>query len=123
MGERGNVVEYHGCDFFPERWFDAVIVLRADTTFLYDRLQKRCACIYLASVVYMWSICWCRGYSGQKLTDNVQCEIFQTILEEARESYRPDIVHELPSNTTEDFEQNVDTICTLVSEWCQTHSQ
>lgn len=41
MGERGNIVEYHSCEFFPERWFDAVIVLRADTTLLYDRLQKR----------------------------------------------------------------------------------
>lgn len=41
MGEKGNIVEYHGCDFFPERWFDAVVVLRTDNTILYDRLQKR----------------------------------------------------------------------------------
>ena len=44
MGEKRNVVEYHGCDFFPERWFDAVIVLRTDNTLLYDRLLKRCEC-------------------------------------------------------------------------------
>ena len=37
----GNIVEYHGCDFFPERWFDAVFVLRTDNTILYDRLQLR----------------------------------------------------------------------------------
>ena len=66
--------------------------------------------------------CHCRGYSGQKLTDNVQCEIFQTILEEARESYGLDIIHELPSNIPEDLEQNVDTICTIVSEWNKVHT-
>ena len=37
----GVVLEYHGCDFFPERWFDAVFVLRTDNTILYDRLQQR----------------------------------------------------------------------------------
>ena len=62
-----------------------------------------------------------RGYSGQKLTDNVQCEIFQTILEEARDNYSHDIIHELPSNTPENLEQNVDTICSLVSEWSLAH--
>ena len=41
MSEGGNILEYHGCDFFPERWFDAVFVLRTDNTLLYDRLQQR----------------------------------------------------------------------------------
>ena len=26
MCEGGNIVDYHGCDFFPERWFDIVFV-------------------------------------------------------------------------------------------------
>ena len=60
-----------------------------------------------------------RGYTGQKLADNIQCEIFQTILEEARESYDHDIVHELPSNVPEDMEQNVDSIVQLVTQWTQ----
>ena len=34
MQEGGVMVEYHGCDFFPERWFDAVFVLRTDNTIL-----------------------------------------------------------------------------------------
>lgn len=42
MSEGGNIVEYHGCDFFPERWFNLVIVLRTNNTILYDRLLKRC---------------------------------------------------------------------------------
>uniref|UniRef100_A0A1X7SZ72 Adenylate kinase isoenzyme 6 homolog n=1 Tax=Amphimedon queenslandica TaxID=400682 RepID=A0A1X7SZ72_AMPQE len=37
----GCIVEYHGCDFFPERWFDAIFVLRTDNALLYDRLMKR----------------------------------------------------------------------------------
>ena len=41
MTEGGNVVDYHGSDMFPERWFDAVFVLRTDNTILYDRLVKR----------------------------------------------------------------------------------
>ena len=41
MSRGGNVVDYHGCDFFPERWFDIVFVLRTDNSVLYDRLEKR----------------------------------------------------------------------------------
>jgi len=59
----------------------------------------------------------CRGYTGKKLEDNVQCEIFQTILEEAQGAYKPDIVHELPSNTPDDMEENLDKITAWVEEW------
>lgn len=41
MVEGGKIVDYHGCDFFPERWFDVVFVLRTNNTLLYDRLEKR----------------------------------------------------------------------------------
>ena len=41
MGQGGKIVDYHSCDFFPERWFDIVFVLRTDNTFLYDRLANR----------------------------------------------------------------------------------
>ncbi|KAJ8554477.1 hypothetical protein K7X08_025155 [Anisodus acutangulus] len=34
----GNIVDHHGCDFFPERWFDRVVVLQTDNTVLYDKL-------------------------------------------------------------------------------------
>lgn len=58
-----------------------------------------------------------RGYSGKKLSDNVQCEIFQTILEEALENYAHNIVHELGSNLPEDLERNVDAVYQFVSQW------
>ncbi|EDO32501.1 predicted protein [Nematostella vectensis] len=95
---RIHVVNYHGCEFFPERWFDIVFVLRTNNTILFDRLQQR-------------------GYTGKKLTSNVECEIFQTILEEARDSYNPEIVHELESNAPEDLEQNLEQIQAWVMQW------
>ena len=32
---------YHGCDFVPDEWLDAVVVLRTDNTLLFDRLTAR----------------------------------------------------------------------------------
>ncbi|XP_077144407.1 adenylate kinase isoenzyme 6 [Ranitomeya variabilis] len=98
MSDGGIIVDYHGCDFFPERWFQIVFVLRTDNSLLYDRLESR-------------------GYKQKKLQDNVQCEIFQTIYEEAVESYRQDIVHQLSSNTPEDLEQNLEQICQWIQQW------
>lgn len=102
MKEGGNLVDYHGCDFFPERWFDIVFVLRTDNATLYERLEKR-------------------GYSATKIQENVQCEIFQTILDEARESYRPEIVFELASNTPDDMDRNLEEIKSWVNQWKAEH--
>ena len=41
MSSGGIIVEYHGCDFFPERWFDIVFVLRTNNTTLYERLEQK----------------------------------------------------------------------------------
>lgn len=41
MGEGGCIVDHHTCDFFPERWFDLVVVLQTDNSVLYSRLEKR----------------------------------------------------------------------------------
>ncbi|XP_028134809.1 adenylate kinase isoenzyme 6 [Diabrotica virgifera virgifera] len=98
MCKGGNIVDYHSCEFFPERWFDVVFVLRAENTVLYDRLITR-------------------GYTGKKLEDNVQCEIFQTILEEAKASYKEEIVHELYSRTTEELQDNINRICVWLQMW------
>jgi len=98
MSAGGNIVDYHSCEFFPERWFDIVFVLRTDNTTLYDRLTSR-------------------GYSGKKLEDNVECEIFQIILEEAQKSYREEIVHELQSTTDEQMQQNLTQICAWLQNW------
>ncbi len=45
LGEGGVLLEHHSVDFFPERWFDLVLVLRTDNTVLFDRLTKRCVVV------------------------------------------------------------------------------
>ena len=42
MTAGGVVLEFHSVDFFPERWFDLVLVLRTNNTVLFDRLTARC---------------------------------------------------------------------------------
>ena len=94
----GALVDHHVTDFFPERFFDVIFVLRADNATLHDRLTAR-------------------GYKDKKLEDNLQCEIFQTVLDEARESYAPEIVHELRGDSTEELESNVARIRQWVDAW------
>lgn len=94
----GNIVDYHGCDFFPERWFDSVVVLQTDNSILHDRLTSR-------------------GYMGSKLTNNIECEIFQVLLEEAKSSYAEDIVVAVRSDSVEDISRNVTTLTDWVNNW------
>ncbi|GMS82785.1 hypothetical protein PENTCL1PPCAC_4960, partial [Pristionchus entomophagus] len=92
----GVVVDFHGCDFFPQRWFDIVVVLRCNNTKLYDRMVAR-------------------GYPPEKIRENVQCEIFNSIVEEAMESYDEEIVLEVPSETIEQMNENVDKVCNFIN--------
>jgi len=94
----GVVVDYHGCDLFPERWFDLVVVLTCDNAVLYDRLQAR-------------------GYSDKKIRGNVECEIFQTLVEEARDSYEESIVKVCASDTIDDMEENEKAIVEFIGAW------
>ncbi|KAL1208598.1 Adenylate kinase isoenzyme 6 -like protein [Cardamine amara subsp. amara] len=94
----GNIVDYHGCDFFPERWFDGVVVLQTENSILYDRLTRR-------------------GYSGTKLSNNLQCEMYQVLHEEAKESYQEAIVVALQSNTIEDINRNVALLTEKITSW------
>lgn len=52
----------------------------------------------------------------------MQCEIFQTIYEEAMEAYSEDIVHQLPSNTPEDLEKNLEQIAQWTEQWMKDHN-
>ncbi|XP_013773338.1 adenylate kinase isoenzyme 6-like [Limulus polyphemus] len=98
IADGGKIIDYHGCDFFPQHWFDIVFILRTNSTTLYNRLVAR-------------------GYRGQKLENNIQCEFFQTLIDEARGSYNNKIVYELPSNTPDDMEDNVEKICQWINQW------
>lgn len=94
--DKGLMLEYHSCDLFPSAWIDVVFVLRTDNSLLYDRLQDR-------------------GYNGRKLQENMECEIFQTILDEAREAF--DNVIELNNNGPEDRESNTRTVAQFIHNW------
>lgn len=58
-----------------------------------------------------------RGYSSKKVSENVECEIMQVVLEEAKESYPEEAVHEVPSNTVEDLESNVSRVSQWLEAW------
>jgi hypothetical protein len=51
-----------------------------------------------------------RGYKTNKIDENVQAEIMQVVLDDARESYDKDIILELPSCAVDDVERNAQTI-------------
>mmetsp|Transcript_17321 Transcript_17321/g.48255 ORF Transcript_17321/g.48255 Transcript_17321/m.48255 type:complete len:172 (-) Transcript_17321:124-639(-) len=97
MVRGGCIVDHHTCDFFPERWFQLVVVLTTDNSVLYDRLSKR-------------------GYSGKKLEGNIECEIMMVIQEEAMDSYREEIVQVLPNNTVEEMEDNIGKTAAWISQ-------
>ncbi|KAK9469333.1 AAA domain-containing protein [Lipomyces arxii] len=94
----GRIIDWHVCDIFPESQIDLVVVLRTNTTRLYDRLKAR-------------------GYSDKKFDDNMDAEIMQVILTDARESYEPEVVIELFSNVESDIEQNCDRIASWAKQW------
>lgn len=58
-----------------------------------------------------------RGYSESKLSNNIECEIFGVLLEEAKESYPEDIVVALKSDSIEDITRNVTTLSDWVRNW------
>jgi adenylate kinase len=96
--EGGCIVDFHSCELFPERWFDLVLVLRANTQVLFDRLTER-------------------NYNEKKKNENIECEIMQVVLEEARESYDPNMVHELQSNDLNDLDSNIERIAQWLDNW------
>ncbi|CAM9020780.1 unnamed protein product [Wickerhamomyces anomalus] len=97
--EKGGIlIDWHANDLFPERLIDLVVVLRTENGILYDRLSKR-------------------DYSQSKIDENLDCEIMEVILQEAREAYAPEIIVELQSNTTEDIDSNVARVISWIDTW------
>ena len=98
----GYIIDWHACDLFPKAWIDLVIVLRTSTEKLYDRLKTR-------------------GYGEAKLQENIDAEIMEVILNEARESYDERIVVELRSEGVADLEANVVRIEKWIDSWREDH--
>ncbi|KFZ07682.1 hypothetical protein V502_09828 [Pseudogymnoascus sp. VKM F-4520 (FW-2644)] len=94
----GYIIDWHACDLFPKSWIDLVVVLRVNSTILYDRLKSR-------------------NYPELKLQENLDSEIMEVLLQEARDSYDEEIVVELTSNTSDEVDSNVARIEAWVAQW------
>ncbi|KAK7531445.1 AAA domain-containing protein [Phyllosticta citribraziliensis] len=98
----GLIIDWHACDLFPRRWIDLVVVLRCDPTRLYDRLAAR-------------------GYAGKKLDDNMDCEIMEVLVEEARQAFDDECVVQLTSDEADQVDANVERMEAWVRQWKTDH--
>ncbi|EME81837.1 uncharacterized protein MYCFIDRAFT_211471 [Pseudocercospora fijiensis CIRAD86] len=98
LEEGGQIIDWHACDLFPVSLIDLVCVIRCDNKLLYDRLKAR-------------------GYGEKKLEENMDCEIMEVLLQEARDAYDEQIVVEMKSETTEDVDSNVERIEKWIEQW------
>ncbi|KAL3957936.1 hypothetical protein ACCO45_008514 [Purpureocillium lilacinum] len=96
----GCIIDWHACDL----WIDLVVVLRVDSSTLYDRLKAR-------------------NYAEAKLQENLDSEIMEVLLQEAREAYDEEVVIELTSNTSDEMESNLDRIEAWVKQWKADNAQ
>lgn len=114
-GEGGWVIDWHVCDIFPERWIDLVVVLRCeDTNVFYERLTSDKKAEGAES----------RGYTGQKLQENIDAEIFGVIADEAKEAWSAEgAVVELASVEAEQIEENAERIWEWCKSWLKNNGQ
>ncbi|SMY27192.1 unnamed protein product [Zymoseptoria tritici ST99CH_1A5] len=104
LEEGGQIVDWHACDLFPPSLIDLVCVVRCDNKLLYDRLKAR-------------------NYGEKKLEENMDCEIMEVLLQEARDAYDEHIVVELKSESTEDIDSNVERIESWIQNWRKDHEK
>lgn len=100
MKKGGRVVDWMHADFWPEDTIDLVLTLRTNNRILFDRYRVR-------------------NYNKEKVDENIDAEIMDTIGIENQERYGPEettTIVELESNNEEDMADNLDRI----SVWCKT---
>jgi len=61
--------------------------------------------------------------ADKKLQENLDAEIMQVILEEAREAFDEEAIIELRSDTTEEIDSNVDRISAWAKHWIQNNPE
>ncbi|KAJ1608711.1 putative nucleotide kinase [Cryptosporidium canis] len=92
----GIILDFHSVNFLKKKWFDVVFCLGTETHVLFDRLEKR-------------------GYSQEKIKENVECEIFRVVRYDAAEIFDDDQIIDLESNTTSDKKANIKLILKKIS--------
>ena len=104
LEEGGQIIDWHACDLFPPSLIDLVCVVRCDNKLLYDRLKAR-------------------GHGDAKLQENMDCEIMEVLVQEARDAYDEDMIVELRSEKAEDVEANVERIEKWIEDWKKDHGK
>ncbi|KAI6793460.1 P-loop containing nucleoside triphosphate hydrolase protein [Hortaea werneckii] len=104
LEEGGQIIDWHACDLFPPSMIDLCCVIRCDNQMLYDRLKQR-------------------NYDDKKLQENMDCEIMEVLLQEARDAYDEEMVVELRSESTEDIDSNVQRLESWIKQWRKDHGK
>mmetsp|Transcript_22218 Transcript_22218/g.68423 ORF Transcript_22218/g.68423 Transcript_22218/m.68423 type:complete len:98 (-) Transcript_22218:1888-2181(-) len=97
------MLDFHSCDVFPAELLDLVLVLRVSTENLFDRLTAR-------------------GYHQRKINENMECEIMQVVLEDAREAFPAEMVHVVENNNVDEMEANGARVEQWLAAWLQDHA-
>lgn len=98
MRTGGNIVEYHNIEFFPERWFQLVLVVRCDTNILFKRLEEK-------------------GYNSKKIQQYVEMEIFQMALDEAKTAFKRVVVHQVRGEKESDVQECIAIVKDFMKIW------
>jgi adenylate kinase len=72
--------------------------------------------LYLTSEADSLLVCF-RHYPEAKLQENLDSEIMEVLLQEARDAFDEDLVVELTSNTSDEMEANLDRIEGWLKQW------
>lgn len=91
INKKPKIFDFHSAEVFDKKWLCLVVVLRTDNSILYERLQQR-------------------NYSKAKISENVEAEIMQVVLDDAFLCFEKDIVIELQNNNQDDIERIVKLI-------------
>lgn len=87
----GVIVDFHSVKFLPADMFQLIVVLRCESDVLWKRLEKR-------------------NYQESKIRENVECEIFQVILDDCREHFEDVRMLELDNTSLDQLEGNIDKV-------------
>jgi len=95
----GYIIDWHVVDLFTRRTVDLVIVLRVETRTHFDRLKER------------------TDYSQAKIEENIDAEIMQVVLDEARATFSQVRVVEMCNDSKLDLGENLDRLEKWVEAW------
>jgi adenylate kinase len=85
----GLLFDFHSADVFPPDYFDLIVLMRCENETLYRRLEER-------------------GYKQEKITENIECEIFEEVKLDIEEHYNnPALLLELRNEKQQDMEANL----------------